>query len=232
MREDGLSPGSGNRDAAASADGQWVTCWTASAQGPYPIGNPSAQPDLSRILPLAETDAQNQSLRMIVRPDVWGTRARLRFSNAFGTRPLTLDGVYVGLQLSGSALLQGSNRPVSFAGRKEVRIKPGAARWSDAVNIPFGDDPQAVAGRKMAVSFHVVGMSGPMTWHAKALTSSYLTPPDAGAHGHDESESAFPAATTSWFFLDGVDMEMPAVTRCRCSWRFDRRRHGFDIERR
>jgi len=30
----------------------------------------------------------------------------------------------------------------------------------------------------------------------------------------------------------GVDMEMPAVTRCRCSWRFDRRRHGFDIERR
>jgi len=34
-------------------------------------------------------------------------------------------------------------------------------------------------GRKLAVSFHVVGESGPMTWHAKALTTSYLTAPSA-----------------------------------------------------
>ena len=35
---------------------------------------------------------------MIVRPDIWGRQARLRFSNAFGTKPVTFDGVYVGLQ--------------------------------------------------------------------------------------------------------------------------------------
>ena len=39
------------------------------------------------------------------------------------------------------------------------------------------------AGRKLAVSFHVVGESGPMTWHAKALQTSYITPPGAGAKG-------------------------------------------------
>jgi hypothetical protein len=36
---------------AATATGQtnWVTSWTASVQGPYPVGNPSAQPDLSLV---------------------------------------------------------------------------------------------------------------------------------------------------------------------------------------
>ncbi len=159
---------------------QWVTCWTASAQGPYPIGNPSAQPDLSGTFPAQEIGAQNQGFRLIIRPDVWGARARFRFSNVFGTCPLTLDGVYVGLQLSGSALVPESNRPVSFAGEKKVTIAPGEALWSDAVATPLGGDLQTTAGRKMAVSFHVAGTSGPMTWHAKALTSSYLTRPNAG----------------------------------------------------
>ena len=30
---------------------QWVASWTASAHGPYPIGNPSAQPDLRLVFP-------------------------------------------------------------------------------------------------------------------------------------------------------------------------------------
>jgi len=30
-----------------------------------------------------------------------------------------------------------------------------------------------LAGRKLAVSFHTVGSTGPMTWHAKAMTTSY-----------------------------------------------------------
>ena len=37
-----------------------------------------------------------------------------------------------------------------------------------------------------------------MTWHAKALTTSYLTAPHAGSHGADESDGAFPYTTTSW----------------------------------
>ena len=32
--------------AASARDGEgWVVSWTGSAQGPYPVGNPSAQPD-------------------------------------------------------------------------------------------------------------------------------------------------------------------------------------------
>jgi lysophospholipase L1-like esterase len=75
-------------------------------------------------------------------------------------------------------------------------------------------DPAAaeLLGRKLAVSFHVVGESGPMTWHAKALTTSYITPPGAGAKG-DEDESAFLFSTASWYFLDALDMLAPADAR-------------------
>ena len=51
-----------------------------------------------------------------------------------------------------------------------------------------------------------------MTWHAKALQTSYVSPPGAGAHGEDEAEAAFPFSTASWFFLDALDVMAPAGT--------------------
>lgn len=38
---------------AQSAD-KWVAAWAGSVQGPYPIGNPSAQPDMRFAFPSAE----------------------------------------------------------------------------------------------------------------------------------------------------------------------------------
>jgi len=75
-------------------------------------------------------------------------------------------------------------------------------------------DTQApeLAGRKLAISFHVAGESGPMTWHAKALTTSFVTAPNAGAKGAGRRKAAFPYPTASWFFLDAVDMMMPPDT--------------------
>ena len=208
--------------ASAAAHGQtavgatkWVTSWAGSVHGPYPVGNPSAQPDQRFAFPVAASGARNQTFRLIVRPDAWGAQTRLRFSNAFGTRPLALDGVYAGLALGGPALVKGSNRPVAFAGKPDVTIAAGASVWSDPVDLSFVRGPEApeLAGRKLAVSFHVAGESGPMTWHAKALTTSFVTAPDAGAKGASEDETAFPYSTASWFFLDAVDMMMPADTR-------------------
>jgi len=51
-----------------------------------------------------------------------------------------------------------------------------------------------------------------MTWHAKALQTSYVTAPGAGARGREEGEAAFPFSTASWFFLDAVDVTAPAGT--------------------
>jgi lysophospholipase L1-like esterase len=194
--------------AATSPSQKWATSWTGSAQGPYPVGNPSAQPNLSLAFPSPSSGARDQTFRLIVRPDTWGRQTRLRFSNVFGTKPVTFDAIYVGLQMSGAALVPGTNRPVTFGKKTSITVPPGESAWSDPASLPFVRNPAGVEllGRKLAVSFHIAGESGPMTWHAKALTSSYLTMPGAGAMGKQESETAFPIATTSWYFMDALDM--------------------------
>src|SRR4029079_11171917 len=105
----------------------WVVSWTGSVQGPYPVGNPSAQPDQKFAFPDPAAGARDQSFRLIVRPDIWGKQARLRFSNAFGTKAVTFDGVCAGLQLGSAALLRGSNRLVTFGGKMCVSVSLGAS---------------------------------------------------------------------------------------------------------
>jgi lysophospholipase L1-like esterase len=198
--------------ASAESGQKWVASWAGSVQGPYPVGNPSAQPDQRFAFPSAETGAKDQTFRLILRPSVWGKQARMRFSNAFGTQPVAIDGAFVGLQLGGPALAKATNRPITFAGKASVIVPAGQSIWSDPVGLSFVRDPDAaeLAGRKLAVSFHVGGESGPMTWHAKALTTSYVTAPGAGAKGQSEDEAAFAFSTASWFFLDAVEMKMPS----------------------
>ncbi len=76
-----------------------------------------------------------------------------------------------------------------------------------------GARPIDLQARKLAVSFHIAGESGPMTWHAKGLTTSYVSAPGGGAQGAVENEAAFPFGTTSWYFLDALDMKVPAGTQ-------------------
>lgn len=203
-----------NQDASAQSRHHWVASWAASVQGPYPVGNPSAQPNLSLTFPSPEIGAREQTFRLIVRPDILGSSARIRLSNALGIKPVTFDGVFVGLQLSGAEIVRGTNSAVSFKGKKSITVPPGESVWSDAISLRFVDkrSEAELVGRKLAVSFHVAGESGLMTWHAKALTTSYLTMPDAGSKGHEESEAAFPFSTTSWYFLDALDMMAPSST--------------------
>jgi len=111
-----------------------VTSWAGSVQGPYPVGNPSAQPDQRFAFPSAETGAKDQTFRLILRPSIWGKQARMRFSNAFGTQPVTIDGAFVGLQLGGPALVKGTNRQITFAGKTSVieAIRYALDRMPDA----------------------------------------------------------------------------------------------------
>jgi len=210
-----LLAGTFTGSAAAQSARKWVTAWAASPQGPYPSGNAMLQPDLRRVFPAPETGARDQSFRLITGPDIWGQEARIRLSNAFGTKPVTFDGVYVGLQVDSSAVVPGTNTQVLFEGSAAVTVQPGESAWSDAVRLPFVDGMKLrdLQARKLAVSFHVVGESGPMTWHAKGLTTSYLSPSGSGSLGAIEDEAAFPYGSTSWYFLDAIDMNVSADTQ-------------------
>ena len=160
----------------------WVVSWTGAVQGPYPIGNANAQPELKFAFPNPERGASNQTFRLIVRPDIWGNEARIRLSNVFGARPVTFGDAHAGLRLSGGALVPFSNRAITFDGNARVTAQPGQWVESDPVEDP--DNP-LLAGRKLAVSFHVVGNSGPMTWHAKGLQTCYVSAPNSGSHAAD-----------------------------------------------
>jgi len=200
-----------SQSAWSQASQKWVVSWAASAQGPYPVGNVSAQPDQRFAFPDPAAGARDQTMRLIVRPSIWGQQMRIRLSNVFGTKPVTFDGVHVGLQLGGPALAKGTNRPIMFGGKDSVTVPPGQSAWSDGVALDFVRDPTSIelASRKLAVSFHIAGESGPMTWHARAMTTSYVSPPGSGALGKSEGEEAFPYGASSWFFLDALEMMSP-----------------------
>lgn len=197
-----------------ASEQHWVTSWTGAAQGPYPSGYASAQPNLKFTFPDPAMGAHDQTFRLIVHPDYWGRQTRLRFSNVFGTKPVTFNGVFVGLRAIAGTIVPGTTAPVHFAGKPRVVIQPGTSVWSDPVTLTFvGKIPAPyLTGRKLAVSFHIVGDSGPMTWHAKGLTTSYVSQPGAGSVGRSNTDDAFPYTTASWYFLDALDMMAPADT--------------------
>ncbi|MGA8613852.1 MAG: GDSL-type esterase/lipase family protein [Xanthobacteraceae bacterium] len=188
---------------------KWLTAWTCSIQGPYPIGTASPQPQLQLALPGPDYRAHDQTFRMIVRPDLFADVARLRFSNWASSKPLVLDGVFVGAQESGASISHGENYPVHFSsGRSSVVLPPGQSVWSDPVTLPFVRrfDPAALLGRKLAISFHVQGDSGEIGWHSEAFTTSYISRPGSGSLGSDELGLNFTENLTSWYFLDALDM--------------------------
>src|SRR5580698_3274587 len=150
----------------SSAESQkWATSWAASVHGPYPSGNASAQPNLRFVFPTPADGARDQTFRLVVQPDVWGSQTRLHFSNVFGGQAITFDGVFAGLHWSAGAVVPGTNRSVRFGGKESITIAPGESVWSDAVPLTFTKSAdKTLTGRKLAVSFHIAGQSGPMTW--------------------------------------------------------------------
>jgi lysophospholipase L1-like esterase len=216
--------------SSAQSD-HWVASWATSPAAYFvytppvppatPPGYPQAyalaviQPDLGFPFPAANQNAAvGQTFRSIVKPDLWGRQMRFRFSNAFGTGAVTFDAVSVGLQEYSGNAVKGTITPVTFGGRRRVTIAPGQEVWSDATSLSWvkGPDDPAVAGRNLAVSYFTKGNTGPMTYHAASNETSYITAPDSGDHTADADVFAYEFTTTSWFFLDGVDVMAPSDT--------------------
>ena len=68
-----------------------------------------------------------------MRTSVGGSEIRLRISNVFGTKPLTLNDVRVALSGAGAAMAAGSSHRVTFGGRDTVTIPAGKREFSDPV---------------------------------------------------------------------------------------------------
>jgi len=221
---------------AALAEQHWVATWaTAPATSfvyvppvaPAPPGPPTTfapaniQPDLAFPFPTASTlGATEQTFRSIVKPDLWGKRMRFRFSNVFGSQSVTFDEVTVALQEYSANVVPGTLTRVTFNGEASVTIPAGQEVFSDGIELRWArdDDSAGVQGRNLAVSYSVQGNSGPMSFHSGANTTSYITAPGSGNHTEDLDVFAFEFTTTSWFFLDAVDVMAPEDTVVVCAF--------------
>jgi len=171
------------------------------------------QPDLKFPFPNANsTGASNQTIRSIVKPDLWSNSIRIRLSNVFGDQPLTFNAVTVALQEYAANLVKETITPVSFNGSKSLTIPPGQEVWSDAIRLSWvknAADP-LLQGRNLAISYSIQGNSGHMTYHSAANTTSFITPSGSGNHTGDVDGFAYEYTTTSWFFLTAVDVTAPS----------------------
>ncbi|KOV64268.1 G-D-S-L family lipolytic protein [Streptomyces sp. MMG1121] len=138
-----------------------------------------------------------EGYRLIVHTSVGGSGLRVRVTNAFGDRPLTLAGVYAGLRDRGAALRHGSNRRLTFGGARTVTVPAGAVAWSDPLpgTLPPGTD--------LAVSLYTPNADGPATGHGMALQTSYTA---QGDHTAEESGTGWARTTGSWWYLDAVSV--------------------------
>jgi hypothetical protein len=121
---------------------KWVATWTTAPQDVFAASTTPALVNLA--FPNPSTDgANNQTLRMIVKPDLWGNTIRLRFSNTWGTQPVTLGRISVGLQAYSGNILPGTNTPVTFGGGPSVTLPVGQEVFRDPIFLRWldmGDD--------------------------------------------------------------------------------------------
>lgn len=142
-----------------------------------------------------------QTLRQIVHTSIGGSAVRVRFSNQFGTAPLTITDGYVARPAQGGTVKAATNRKLTFGGRASVTIPAGSSVASDAVAFAV----PALAD--IAVSAFVPAAAGPVTEHAVALRDNYVADGDQGA-----SAGLSGARTTAgYFFLTGVDVRNRAA---------------------
>ncbi|MBB3695869.1 SGNH/GDSL hydrolase family protein [Sphingomonas sp. BK580] len=169
----------------------WQAAWSSSQL------SPAADAQLE---PGALRDA---TLRQIVRPSLAAQRVRVRFSNAFGRAPLTIDAATVALAAVpwGGALRPATLRPLRFAGQPAVTVPAGAEWVSDAVELPLR------AFDDLAVSLHLPAEPDGQTAHPGSRATSYLTRGDRT--GATELPGA--RAVDRWYLLAGVEVERCAA---------------------
>jgi len=171
----------------APAGAEWLAAWGSAQLEQAPAAG--AQP------------LRDVSLRQVVRTTAAGSKLRVRVSNLFGREPLVLGSASVALVQPGTEggkpqLQAGSLKPLSFQGRRELSVAPGAEVWSDPVALPL----QRVAD--VAVQMHVVSAPAVATAHPGSRISSWTLPGNRA----DTPDWADAAAKDGWWHLAAVDV--------------------------
>jgi lysophospholipase L1-like esterase len=143
----------------------------------------------------------NQTLRMIGHVSLGGKKFRVRLSNAYGRQKLVIGAARIALREAGAAIVKGSDRKLTFAGKDSVTIPSGAFMVSDPVEL----DLPSLAD--VAVSVFLPGAipeSFQITGHGNAHQTNYVSTP-----GNHCDAVAMPVmiTTENWYFVAGIEVE-------------------------
>lgn len=86
-------------------------------------------------LPASTAQYNNQTIREIVHTSIGGNQVRVRIANTFGSAPLVIGAAHVAVSGSGSSIVPGTDRVLTFGGRTSVTIPTGAPALSDPVDL-------------------------------------------------------------------------------------------------
>jgi lysophospholipase L1-like esterase len=172
--------------------GHWVTAWATAVHTPLPF--PGLPPP-----PVFE----NQTVRMVIRATIGGTRLRIRLSNANGTSSLDIGAAHVAIIDHGAAISPQSDRLLKFSGQAAIEIPAGAPMLSDPVDLPVA------AFQELAISLFLPRKTQSSTVHFWGQHDSYISEPSDFT-----AKTEIPDATvkTSWYYLADVEVWAPDQT--------------------
>jgi lysophospholipase L1-like esterase len=194
----------------------WVATWGTAQQlirTPPPATPPAATtaaavprtppPGRAQQQAIALNGFKNQTVRMVLRTSIGGSRLRVTVANTFGGTPVVVGAAHVALRAKESEIVPGSDRALTFNGKPGCTIGPGMVILSDPVDLSvpvLGD---------LTVSLYFPGETGPPATHATGLHTTYIS-----KEGDTTGAASMPEAITtqSYYFLAGVDVMAPADT--------------------
>lgn len=163
------------------------------------VGTWSASPESVIEAPTPVTRFNNVTLRQIVHTSIGGKFVRLRLSNTFGTKPLTIGSANIARHTSNAAIEDGSLRQITFGGQASLTIPVGAVFLSDPVRL------QVSALEDLVISLYLPEDTGLITAHAISRQINYICSAP-GDFTDNVDGSVFDIPITSWAFLNGVDV--------------------------
>jgi lysophospholipase L1-like esterase len=207
----------GRRSAAGE---HWISTWATAQQlapasfpgrGGPPPGNgrgssapgrqgnarpPQTGPNATN---LPETFA-DQTVRMIVRTSVGGSRLRVELSSMTGAQPVEIGAAHIALYKGGGAIVEGSDRILTFGGSEGFTMPPGALLTSDPVDLKFAPMTD------LAISLYLPRDTGPPTNHNIALRTAYISKGNTTA----SATMPDPSLMYAYVWISSVNVEAPS----------------------
>jgi len=136
---------------------------------------------------------------MTVHMSAGGKKIRIELSNATGKKPVLIGAAHIGLRASGSSIVAGSDRVLTFGGRNEVTLEPGMLLTSDSADLAVP------AESDVEVSLFVKSSGGSVTAHTLGLHTAQIADGDVSGSTTVVSTST----TLAYLWLSSVDVMAP-----------------------